>query len=250
MDIGPNLIYHDPEDQLLLLEKAHGNHLSLAQLTEAEVQIAIASQLSTWHQANPDNISAKPSLIEKINKLAGSHNELILKGLGISNINELTQPWSHHLSTTHTVCHGDPNPSNIILLPSGTVHLIDWSAAGIGEPWADFAMISQYLPPAKQRFWYELITEHHGNQQTKQTFEAYQHLLHVHCCFWALSQAKSLLASNQESLEELIANQELTCNIPTLQANWLNGNFEHKNPAQYVLLAKLMLDFCLTSQPS
>ena len=245
MDVAPQLIYFDTADKILLLEKAQGSHINIEQLKDSQVQIAIASQLNIWHQADPEGIAKTPSLLDKINKLATKFDHNILRALGISSINELTQHHMQHLSNNHTVIHGDPNPSNMILLPSGTVHLIDWSCAGIGEPWLDFAMISQYLTTTD--FWYNLITEHNGNTQTQKIFTTYNHLLHVHCCLWALEQAEKLIYINniQEDLATLVAKQQTTCSINQMQSLWLNNEFNTQDHIQYIMLAKLMINSCM-----
>lgn len=244
MDVGPQLIYFDDKDSILLLEKAKGAHLTLSQLQEQQIQIAILSQLNIWHQAAPENITKTPDIIEKINNLVSSFNNNIYKSLGISSINELTNHCTRTLSAKNSVIHGDPNPSNIILLPSGTVHLIDWSSAGIGETWLDFAMISQYLNNTS--FWYSIVTEHNGTPTTEKSFKTYNYLLHLHCCFWALQQATIIMEFKNihEPLENLITKQETSCSIDEIQRAWLNNQFDHNDHNQYILLAKLMMNFC------
>ncbi len=181
-------------------QKAQGEHLTLSQLTELDIQIAIASQLNIWHEANSQELSVRPNIIEKIDHLAKEINQETLQLLNINNLTQLLSPWINNLSDKYQVFHGDPNPTNMILLPSGTVHLIDWSTAGIGEPWVDYAMVGQYMPAAARHSWYNLITEHQGNAETKKTFQAYHYLLHLHCCFWALKQATNILNNNTQKL--------------------------------------------------
>ena len=244
MDVGPQLIYFDDKDSILLLEKAKGSHLTLSQLQDQQIQIAILSQLNIWHQADHENITKTPDIIDKINNLVSDFSNNIYKSLGISSINELTKHCTNTLSTKNSVIHGDVNPSNIILLPSGTVHLIDWSSAGIGETWLDFAMVSQYLN--NTNFWYSIVTEHNGTANTENSFKTYNYLLHLHCCFWALQQAAILMELNNinEPLDNLVTKQELSCSIKEIQGSWLNNQFDHNDHTQYILLAKLMMNFC------
>ncbi|XEC97324.1 phosphotransferase family protein [Paenibacillus tarimensis] len=44
-----------------------------------------------------------------------------------------------HLPTKQYMCHGDPNPGNIIIKNDGNAVLIDWMNASIGNPEADIA---------------------------------------------------------------------------------------------------------------
>lgn len=49
-----------------------------------------------------------------------------------------------HINRPKTLCHIDPNVDNILVLPNGTLKLIDWEYAGMADPILDIAMYSIY----------------------------------------------------------------------------------------------------------
>lgn len=56
------------------------------------------------------------------------------------------------LPVKHALCHGDPNPYNMLVRPDGSVVVIDWMSASMGNPEADlaeFILMMRYavLPP-------------------------------------------------------------------------------------------------------
>lgn len=59
------------------------------------------------------------------------------------------------LPTSQRMCHGDPNPGNIIIQNDGNAVLIDWSNATVGNPEADIAeyvlMVRYAILPAHFR---------------------------------------------------------------------------------------------------
>jgi CTP:phosphocholine cytidylyltransferase-like protein/thiamine kinase-like enzyme len=54
------------------------------------------------------------------------------------------------LNVSKVLCHVDSNPDNIIRLGDGSVRIIDWEYAGMGDPIMDIAMYSIYSYYSKQ----------------------------------------------------------------------------------------------------
>ena len=154
-------------------------------------------------------------------------------------------------------CHGDPNPSNMIRLPSGTIQLIDWSHAGLNDPWLDFAIVCQYIPASARQHWASIISGHHHHLPDHIAHNPYEKLLYLHCCLWATSQAVALtvqthepahvqLAANIEQLRQNPSSESLTA----MQTRWLNGQFDLTDAKQYLALALLMMEHFRHAVPS
>lgn len=54
------------------------------------------------------------------------------------------KPWLDSIEKERTLCHIDSVPDNFLILPDGTVRLIDWEYAGMQDPHLDLAMFCIY----------------------------------------------------------------------------------------------------------
>jgi len=216
LGIGPKLIYHNSANDVMILEK-------------------IAKQLKKWQHANI-KLNKSPFIIDKINYMHEKCSMQAIEQLGLSNIKQAVQPYLYIEDKKMVPCHGDPNPSNILLMPSQDLQIIDWSNAGSNHPYADYGMIMQYLTPETLPVWLKII----GENQTK-TLIAYNKLLQILCCLWAIEQAQNLYQANlEEQLLNDIRHQKITISLANLQKQWLDGKFDNQDPKKYILLAKIL----------
>ena len=70
------------------------------------------------------------------------------------------------------VCHGDFEPSNIIVTPEGSAYILDWSRAAVGNPWADNAVSYLSMILEGKEDWAQLYLE----TFTENSPEDYEHI--------------------------------------------------------------------------
>lgn len=242
MDIGPTLYYHDPEDQLLLIEHLSGKPLTLTQLHNPEVMIALASQLNIWHEAPSIRLQSTPTLKARIIHLSDEIDANLLTYLPKRQITALAQHWQHILDQypDQRPCHGDLNPRNMIQRPNGTLKLIDWSESGLNHPYIDVAMVAQYLPENLQSRWLSLITGHAIQPKHHKILEALSQLLTLNCHLWALQQAQHLKSDIADTPLNMPDLSNSTETLPQIQNRWLNNQFNVSDPQEYLKLAYIM----------
>lgn len=128
-------------------------------IKQHDIQLT-AQLLNGVHQAviSSDDLPSQKSIIKSnimsVNYLNANEKEKVISLLD-------------SIETKHCLCHGDPNPGNVIVKEDGKAILIDWMNASIGNPEADIAeyiVMMRYavLPahfPMKIRNMFDLIRE-------------------------------------------------------------------------------------------
>ncbi len=80
--------------------------------------------------------------------------EKMYERISLSNLNQSTQFELHtrlgSLPKNYNLCHGDMNPSNVIITNSGEAYVVDWSHATQGNATADAARTYLLFKLAKQ----------------------------------------------------------------------------------------------------
>ncbi len=72
--------------------------------------------------------------------------DMLNRHIGLCELDATTRFSLHHrvetMSRRLRVCHGDLDPSNIVMSEDGSLHVLDWSYAVQGDPTADAALTS------------------------------------------------------------------------------------------------------------
>ncbi len=72
--------------------------------------------------------------------------DMLNRHIGLCALDATTRYSLHHrvetMSRRLRVCHGDLDPSNIVMSEDGSLHILDWSYAVQGDPTADAALTS------------------------------------------------------------------------------------------------------------
>lgn len=147
LQISPIVYYHDSSCNFQLIEYIEGNTLSPVQLKHNKVQTALQKSLQTLHEAViPDSFQAKnivDSIISFIKKLNNTDD-------WFKNINNLypLEQWQHwlglQLKENQQCIHNDLNLLNILIDENEKPWLIDWTDAGLGSKYSDYAMLSLF----------------------------------------------------------------------------------------------------------
>jgi len=105
---------------------SHNNEIKQADIQLTAQLLFLVHQVLAEDKGLPCQKSIIKSNILSVNYLSASEKESVISLL-------------ESLDTKQCLCHGDPNPRNIIVKDDGKAILLDWMNATIGNPEADIA---------------------------------------------------------------------------------------------------------------
>jgi len=115
---------HNSEDVEISMRGMRNIHQSCITLDHSfDIELEISKYLSLCNERNAIRYSDNEETYKKMNHLI----DLVKK-----------------LNVPKVICHVDSNPDNIIRLGDGSIRIIDWEYAGMGDPIMDIAMYSIY----------------------------------------------------------------------------------------------------------
>ncbi len=99
--------------------------------------------------------------------------------------------WVNEKDRPHILCHIDGNADNFILLPNGTIRLIDWEYSGMSDPLLDIAMCAIYSYYSKEEAdrLLCLYLQRTPNAEEEAIYYAYMALGGFLWCLWAIYKA-------------------------------------------------------------
>ncbi|MCK4870686.1 MAG: phosphotransferase [Gammaproteobacteria bacterium] len=148
IDVGPNMYYQNPQQGIIVAEFIEGSTANYSDMVNAPNRDYIVGNVKKLHQATQLEFPRANTLaarIQRTMKLAGSailQQQLQTLGL-IESLNRLFKCEEKH--ATDVLIHGDLNPNNI-LVHADRVYFIDWTDAGIGDPFTDISWHALFYP--------------------------------------------------------------------------------------------------------
>lgn len=136
--IGPEIIFADPEQGILLTSYIPGDAWSSEDIHDPARLKALARALGRLHALPPRGpVFAPGKMALEYARLAGTTSALCLAEQAGTLAKKLFSETRHP-----ALCHNDLVHSNIV--GRETVRLIDWEYAAVGDPYFDLAIVVQH----------------------------------------------------------------------------------------------------------
>lgn len=210
MGIGPKVYYQDREQGILITDFVEGRTANLDDMANNPNRDLIIMNLNKLHQSKPLSFpTAEPVtyyIKELFKRASSSILQQQLQALDLTEaLDSLFQFEKDH--STSVLIHGDFNPNNI-LINGNRIYFIDWTNAGIGDPFVDIAWHALCLPPSSHD---QLLESYFGEVDTvmQQKLIGYYSLLLFLRVVWAVDQAKMIASDSDTLLAACIKQKEL-----------------------------------------
>jgi thiamine kinase-like enzyme len=160
---------------------------------------------------------------------------------------ELTQPLndlcSCEANSTHeALIHGDLYPNNILIEEGNRVCFIDWTDAGIGDPFVDIACHAMFYPLKEQD---KLLGYYFDNVDKimQQKLLCYYCLRLFKVAVWGVEEAKKAAVKNPEQLLTDLLKQQNYSEPYDLVFKIFTGNMSYRDPKNFLLVTATILKF-------
>jgi len=144
--IGPKVYYHDAKEGILLIEFLEGRTAKIEDMIKAPNRDLIISQITKVHQISEPFFPKAPTVSYFIQTTLKQSEKAVQLFEDMNLMSILNRLYEYEAQNNSAVLiHGDFNPNNIII-HNGKVNFIDWTDAGLGEPFADISWHAIFFP--------------------------------------------------------------------------------------------------------
>jgi thiamine kinase-like enzyme len=135
--LGPRPVWRDAAAGLLLAEYLEGNPLTELTIVQDQTLAAVGKLLQKLHGCKPTvRVVDYAGYVDRY-LLAADHPD---RQQVAAEALELIDCWCSD-SSRYVLCHTDPVAANFIYGTDGSLKMIDWEYAGLGEPVFDLAVV-------------------------------------------------------------------------------------------------------------
>lgn len=233
--VGASVYYQNPQAGILITEFIEGRTANYADMTNDPNRGLIIANLKKLHQTNTLNFPKTRNIAKRIDASIKHFNLITLQKLFqeldlIEPLNKLIQ--CEEKNYTPALIHGDFNPNNILISDNNRIYFIDWTDAGIGDPFADIAWHA-ILYPVDQA---NSLLHNYFDQVTD---FLQQKLICFYClrlylrATWGSEQMKNFSINN----EPLLADTIKQANLPTpysILKDVINNKIDTTDPNIYL----------------
>lgn len=241
--IGAKVYYQNLEQGILITEFIQGRAANFDDMVNDPNRSLIIANINKLHQTAPLAFPKAPTVAEHIQSTLKRANSTILQQQ--LDALELMAPL-HSLfhveknNLTPTFIHGDVNPNNI-LINKNRVYFIDWSDAGIGDPFADISWHALFFPWSLHD---KLLGYYfdHSDTFVRQKLICYYCLRLYKFIAWGVELAKNISPRSEYLLLDIMQQQNLPEPYDIIVDSFSN-KITYNDPNNFLLVAATMLHF-------
>ncbi|MCL5260261.1 MAG: phosphotransferase [Gammaproteobacteria bacterium] len=243
LGVGAKVYYQNPQQGIIITEFIQGRIANYYDMVNEPNRNLIIANIKKLHQAAPLELPKAPTLTVLIEDTLKRADAAILQqqleafGL-IAPLNSLLRCAEKNF--TPVFIHGDLNPNNI-LIGKNRVNFIDWSDAGIGDPFADISWHAIFFPLSLHDNLLDYYFDHIDNKM-RQKLLCYYCLRLFKFIAWGVEQAKKISQDSENLLVDIIKQQ----NLPEpyyLMVGMFTNKINLSNPSDFLLVSATMLRF-------
>ncbi|NCC51329.1 MAG: hypothetical protein EOM20_08950 [Spartobacteria bacterium] len=204
LGVGPRVYYQDPRQGILLTEFVEGRTAGYNDLIHEPTRGLIIANIRKLHQTTPSGIPQARTLADQIQAFMAPSLPEQLRAL------ELATPLKRLLQCEENcrasaLIHNDFNPFNIMIGGNRT-YLIDWTDAGIGDPFSDISWHALCYPFSEHltllRYYFDEIDD-----GLESKLCCYTCLRLFRLAIWSFYEATLLDGSGEPMLTDFIGQQ-------------------------------------------
>jgi len=143
--LAPPLTYVDEKLQFMIMPYIEGHNLSLKDLDNPKVLKKIGGSLAKLHRYKGEFNQNKPQIYRTQRHLLRAQEEKVALPSAYQGIYEKYHKEGLELNKNPkslVLCHGDLNPTNIIVSKDGNIYFIDWTSATLDNRYTDLGYFS------------------------------------------------------------------------------------------------------------
>jgi thiamine kinase-like enzyme len=191
LGVGAEIVFFSKETGDMITKFVEGKKWSFEDAATKENITRIANTMKKVHSlpAIPYLFSPYQDIEDKIEYASKNHLALPeYLELLLNKLNQIKEQRELERSNCTGLCHNDPFPNNFI--DDGSVRLIDWEYAGMGDIYFDLACICVFYTPEKRA---DFLEQYFGQCDAKklQALEQMSFVVQFWNAMWAVLQTKS-----------------------------------------------------------
>lgn len=239
--IGPKVYFQNAKLGILLTDFIDGRLASYDDMINEPMRNLIVATIKQLHQvtdmAFPKATSISSYIKTTLARIASNTVQQQFEALTLATpFNQLDLFEENNLATA--LIHNDLNPTNI-LISKNQVYIIDWTNAGLGDPFSDISWHAILFPVAS----HDTLLHYYFTDITtlmRQKLFCFYCLRLLLQAVWGIEQAKKLISNYEQLLIETLKQN----NLPephSLCRDIANHKIVSSNPKHLLLYAASML---------
>lgn len=198
--VAPQIIYFSEEDGTMITRHIDGKQWTNKEFGSFEIIDKVIHTMKKVHNLPEIKYEFSPykDIIERVEILENRNYKLpeYLDSL-LEKMHEIQKIRQDTIGENRGLCHGDPFVNNFLY--DGTVRLLDWEFAGMGDIFFDLASISTFFSQSKKDY---LLTCYFGEVQKdlRDSLDQMDYIMRLWSALWAGLQTNTENSSNYSEM--------------------------------------------------